>query len=365
MIRKNYIVLLVLSSFFCSCSKEAGEGIDPNAPVGLDARIAGVSLITRGGAAEAKEISSLGIYAVNKTSSETTYGQAPAGTYCAYKIEGGIASPSVDGKPLWLCQEQAIIFSCHPAPTLPADITSNGSADALNPTVTIPKDAITLAQTDITAVNGNVYDFAKPEYDYMYGVAYDANKSDANKFLTTQPGADNGRKTSGNTVINTSGPSVAIGLKHAFAQIKLVISKGDSYQGDAKITKVEYSRNMKTLNSDGSTTMSLKDGALVNTSAAANATYSFTFANQGAATTAAGSSPVTLVNYVLPNDAASSTFTVKVDGKDMEMKHSTDPKWAAGAIYTYTLTINGTGLALSGFTVVGWGDVSQPDIPNL
>lgn len=361
MIRKNYIVLLILSSFFCSCSKESGEGTDPNAPVGLDARIAGVSLITRGGAAEAKDISSLGIYAVNKASKENAYGNAPAGTYCAYKIKGGIASPSEANAPLWLCQEQAIIFSCHPAPKDPAAITSNGSGQDPIPTVTIPKDAITLVHTGITAKGDNIYDFAEPKNDYMYGVAYDANKAnEAEKFLTTQPVADNGRKTSGNTVINTSGPSVAIGLKHAFAQIKLVISKGDSYQGDAKITKVGYTRKMKTLK-EGST-MSLKEGVLANTSAAGNATYSFTFKNGVA--TAAGS-PVTLVNYVLPNEAAASTFTVMVDGKEMTMEHNTDPKWAAGAIYTYTLTINGTGLALSGFTVVGWGDETQSDIPNL
>lgn len=361
MIRKNYIVLLVLSSFFCSCNKEAGEGTDPNAPVGLDARIAGVSLITRGGAADAKDISSLGIYAVNKASKENAYGNAPAGTYCAYKIVDGIASPSEANAPLWLCQEQAIIFSCHPAPTPPAAITSNGSGQDPIPTVTIPKDAITLVHTGITAKGYNIYDFAEPKNDYMYGVAYDANKAnEAEKFLTTQPVADNGRKTSGNTVINTSGPSVAIGLKHAFAQIKLVISKGDSYQGDAKITKVEYTRRMKTLKDDS--TMGLKDGVLANTSAADNATYSFTFKNGVA--TAAGS-PVTLVNYVLPNEAAASTFTVMVDGKEMTMEHKSDPKWNAGAIYTYTLTINGTGLALSGFTVVGWGDETQSDIPNL
>lgn len=356
MIRKNYIVLLVLSSFFCSCSKETGEGIDPNAPVGLDARIAGVSLITRGGAADAKNISSLGIYAVNKGDGETAYGEAPAGTYCAYKITNGTASPNVDGEPLWLCQEQAIIFSCHPAPTSPATITPGGMPTDLNPTVTIPANAITLVQTGITAKEENVYDFANPGNDYMYGVAYDAEK-----FLTTQPVADNGHATATND--SPAGPTVAIGLKHAFAQIKLVITKSDSYQGDAKITTVEYTRNMKTLKEEGSTMMSLKNGELANTKDAAETTYSFAF-SEGVA---ANSSPVTLVNYVLPNDASPSTFTVTVDGKDMILEHGSDPKWDAGAIYTYTLTVNGTGLALKGFTVVRWDDVTQPggDIPNL
>lgn len=364
MIRKSYIVLLVLSSFFSSCSREIGEGTDPNAPVGLDARIAGVSLITRGGATEASGISSLGIYAVNKISSETTYGSAPAGTYCAYKISSGTASPNVENAPLWLCLDKAIIFSCHPAPAVPATITAGGTAAEPNPVVAIPADAIGLSRTGIAKTDVNIYDFADAAHDYMYGVAYDNSKSpETAKFLAKQPEADNGHTAAGD-VVNSSGPKVAIGLKHAFAQIKLVISKGD-YQGAAKITKVEYTRNMATLKDDGSTTMSLKNGVLANTADVADKTYSFGFAGDGVVPST--ETPVTLINYVLPNTvpASNSKFAITVDGKTMEMEHSSDPAWEAGNIYAYTITINGTGLALTGFTVVGWKEESQPDIPTI
>ena len=369
MIRKIYIVLLVSSSFFSSCSREIGEGTDPNAPVGLDARIAGVSLITRGGAEGATSISSLGIYAVNKESSENAYGAAPAGTYCAYKIVSGAASPNDATAPLWLCQEKATIFSCHPAPASASGITSGGMATDPDPVVKIPADAIGHTRSAIATVSGNVYDFADAAHDYMYGVAYDNTKSpEAAKYLTGQPVADNGHNTTGTSVVNTSGPSVAIGLKHAFAQIKLVISKDATYQGAAKITQVTYTRNMKTLKSDGSTTMSLKNGTLANTADLADTSCSFTFAESGGvATTIAGATPVTLVNYVLPNEApaSNSTFSVTVDGKVMTMEHSSDPEWEAGNIYSYTITINPTGLELTGFNVIPWKDDSQPDIPTI
>lgn len=365
MIKNRYIVLFLALPLFCSCSKEAGEEVNPNAPAGLDARIAGVSLVTRGGAATASDISTLGIYAVNSVSTETAYGTAPSGTYCEYKIDKGVASPKDAAAPLWLYREKATIFSCHPAPSSASDIASGGTAADPVPTVKIPAAAIGHTQSAIATVSGNVYDFADAAHDYMYGVAYDDTKSsEAAKYLATQPVADNGHAGTG-----TSGPKVAIGLKHAFAQIKLIISKDAAYKGDAKITQVTYTRKMKTLKSDGSTTMSLKDGTLANTADLADKVCSFAFAASGgvATTEATGdkAAPVILVNYVLPNAASKSTFSVTVDGKAMTMQHDGDPKWEAGNIYSYTITIKPTGLVLTGFTVIAWKDESQPDIPTI
>lgn len=108
---KLYKYLLLITPLFViqSCSKETGE--DPKAPVGLEPRIAGVSLITRGGAGNATDINTLGIYAVNKKSDETTYGTSPTGTYRKYKLDSGTAKPDGDAETLWLNQEQAIIWT--------------------------------------------------------------------------------------------------------------------------------------------------------------------------------------------------------------------------------------------------------------
>lgn len=348
-----YLLLLAALSVLGACSKETE---DLNAPAALEARIAGVSLITRGGAADATKISNLGIYAVNATSGENTYGDAPVGKKCTYKLTNGEASPDGEAQTLWLNSQKAIIFSFHPA-TTSTEITSGGDATTPNPTITIPASAITPMQTSIAGNGVTDFDYAKAANDYMYGVEYDEKQSSGQEYLTTQPIADNGRAAA-----DAAGTKASIGLKHVFAQIKLEIKKGD-YSGAAQISSVTYTRNMKTLAADGSTTMSLKDGILAKLADAATTTYSYAFSTTPTAGTGeAGSPVVTITNYVVPNDKAESTVTIIVDGKTMTMPHTSEVAWKAGSIYTYTILINGTGLQLDGIHVVDWNDNQQPGV---
>lgn len=359
---KLYKYLLLITPLFViqSCSKETGE--DPKAPVGLEPRIAGVSLITRGGAGNATDINTLGIYAVNKNSDETTYGTSPSGTYRKYKLDNGIANPDGDAETLWLNQEQAIIFSYHPIVS-EVNVTAGGSSANPVPTITIPAAAITPTQTITVAKDNNIYDFALPVNDYMYGVEYDDNQSaEAKKYLSTQPIADNGHQIQGGAT--PRGRAVAIGLKHAFAQVSFIVKRGDTYQGAAKVTKVTHTRNMPTLKPDNTTTMNLTDGALNNLEDAAEVTYSYTFNDDVAPILSAISEGITLTNYVIPYSTTTnqSNLVVTVDGKDMTLLPYTDPAWEAGNIYTYTIIINPTGLTLDGFNIAGWGDESLPDV---
>lgn len=359
---KLYKYLLLITPLFViqSCSKETGE--DPKAPVGLEPRIAGVSLITRGGAGDATDIKTLGIYAVNKNSTETTYGTSPSGTYRKYKLDSGIANPDGDAETLWLNQEQAIIFSFHPIVS-GVNLTAGGSSANPVPTITIPTSAITPAQNITETNNNNIYDFALPLNDYMYGVEYDNNQSpEAKKYLSTQPIADNGHQIQGGAT--PRGREVAIGLKHAFAQVSFIVKRGDTYQGAAKVTKVTHTRNMPTLKPDNATTMNLTDGALNNLADVTEVTYSYTFNDGVAPTLSAISEGITLTNYVIPYSTTTdhSKLVVTVDGKDMILSAYTDPAWEAGNIYTYTIIINPTGLTLDGFNIAGWGDESLPDV---
>lgn len=351
---KLYLLFLVTLSVLGSCTREAGE--DPNTPAALEARIAGVSLITRGGAANATAISSLGIYAVNVTAGEKIYGTAPAGTQCTYKLVNGVASPNGDAQTLWLNLEKATIFSFHPASTSTA-ITAGGDATTPNPTITIPATAITSVKTSIAGSGKTDFDFAEAGNDYMYGVKYDGSKPSGQEYLTAQPIADNGRAT------GAAGQNVNIGLKHVFAQIKLEIKKGD-YPGATQVSSVSYTRKMKTLASNGTTTMSLKDGALTNLAAAADITYSYTFSTYPVPGTGESGSPaMTITNYVVPNaDKPESSVTIIVDGKTMTMAHKTEVAWEAGCIYTYTIQINGTGLNLEGIDIVPWNDNQQSGV---
>ncbi|WP_455640582.1 fimbrillin family protein [Parabacteroides sp.] len=375
----KYLLLLITLSAFMACSKETGTGEEPEepkGPVALDPHIAGVSLTTRGGAANATDISTLGIYAVPVTTTNTNAdAPAPASSYHLYTLADGKASPSDAANTLWLELYKVTIFSFHPAgAATDTPVTPGGTGEA--PTIVVPSTAITAGQTGIQANTDNNYDFADAKNDYMYGVAYDTNKESqtppASPFLATQPIANNGYAPGDNPKVNECGPEVAIGLKHAFAQIRFILKKGSTYAGDAVVTQVTYTRNLQTLigapvsetdNTSQSITMNLTDGKLNNLAQAAETTYSYTFANGANVKATNNDNTIQLTNYILPNSSADAKIVITVDGKDMTLDRKNDTQFEAGNIYTYTIQINPTGLTLSGFTVVGWGEnQTQPDI---
>lgn len=386
----KYLLLLISFSAFMACSKEIGEESKepeaPKGPVALDPHIAGVSLTTRGGAANATDINTLGIYAVPvKTEGAPT--DAPS-SYHLYKLTNGNATPNDVANTLWLELYKVTIFSFHPAGAADATpVTPEGTDETPVPTITIPASAITAEQTGITEKDDNNYDFAKTENDYMYGVAYDKSKEDnSNPYLVKQPIANNGYASGDTPQPNECGPEIAIGLKHAFAQIRFILKKSSSYGGEAIVSKVTYVRNLQTLigklkeeptaptaetgvaptvsDERLPITMNLTNGTLNNLAAAAATTYSYTFAEgQNVKATNDNSTTVKLTNYILPNTSTNATITITVDGKEMKLERSSDTQFEAGNIYTYNIVINPTGLTLSGFTVSGWGeDLQQPGI---
>lgn len=335
-----------------SCGKE--EPLD--GPVSLNPNVAGVSL-TRGGINDVAGLKAIGIYAVNNeedkdanSNHKNTYGTWPAGTYGKYtKDAQGSFKP--DAQPtdqtIWLNLDRATIFACHPA----ADVTAGKNADDTKavPTIQVPKQSIVFEYASLTGTNN---DFASANNDYMYGVEYSSNT-----FQPTQPIATNGRAA------GSPSPNVNIGFKHAFTQIKLVISKNENYQGNCIVSKVTYTRNIPTL---GSTTkMQLTDGKLIDLEAASSKTYSYVYGTPAAIT---GTNKLTFTNYAIPyyealtEDQKTSTITVKVDGKEMTIENKNEVAWEAGNIYTYTISIHPTGLQFSGINIVGWD--SKTDIPN-
>lgn len=351
----NYLLLpLMAISLLASCSKDD----DIDSPVSLSMHIAGVS-VTRAAVNQASDLKNVGIYAVNAESGESKYGNRPTGTYGAYttKTEGGITSLTPLQTPtdqtIWLNSEKAIIFCCHPAPANgSADITNDPNVVTTNvvPTAPVPTSAIkyTLSATDITGTN---FDFTKPENDYMYGVEF---KSDS--YQTTQPYANNGNNMSGGN--KNPGPKVSLGLKHVFAQLRIVIKKDESYKGKAEVTSVSYTSNIPVL---GNTTrMKLTDGSLLNldNSSYTNAKkYQYTLT----ANATAKETTITITNYAIPCESQqAATISLTVDGKEMSVASSS--QWEKGQIYTYTVVINPTGLELTGINVVAWDDSSTiPD----
>lgn len=348
----NYLLIpILILPLLSSCAKE--DKID--GPVSLNPYVAGISL-TRAGASQASDLSAIGLYAVNQDKSLKTYGTWPAGTYGKYSQQDGSFKPANAAQTIWLNLEKAIIFACHPAQTAGSAITDgNASSSATNPIpcITVPAAAISLAPAITAPATGtSVFDFTTPANDYMYGVEYDSGGANGGQFKTTQPIADNGR-----AAVGAAGNTVAIGLKHAFSQIKLVITKGQTYTGNALVSNVKYTRSMQTLDAaeNSGLKMQLTDGKLVGLKNASSKVYHYnlsTLSGGGYKVT----DNMTLTNYCLPNIAAASTITVVVDGKEMSITYVADPAWEAGKINTYNVTINGTGLTFSGFSIVDWND---------
>ena len=184
----------------------------------------------------------------------------------------------------------------------------------------------------------------------MYGVAY---KTNTKNIGTTQPIADNGHRAS-----DSKGEKINLGLKHAFCLVSLKFKKHTDYAGPCNLTKITYSRPIPTLQTNGTTTMSLKDGALGNlTGAKAGTPVKYEYTVNGGVTE--------FINYGVPfpsgtANVTAATLTVVVDGKEMKLDTITDGgEWSAGNKYTYTISIHGTGLKLAGFKVVGRTDESS------
>lgn len=127
----------------------------------------------------------------------------------------------------------------------------------------------------------------------MYGVAYNTT---AKTFGTTQPIADNGHRTS-----DSKGEKINLGLKHAFCLVSLKFKKHTDYAGPCNLTKITYSRPIPTLQTNGTTTMSLKDGALGNlTGAKAGTPVKYEYTVNGGVTVAATTDGIEFINYGVP-----------------------------------------------------------------
>lgn len=352
----RYLLLTTLSLSLFACSKEDGGDepiIDPNTPVALSPQIASVALTKA--AATSSDVKAIGLYAVNNASGETHYGSNGQGTYGQYTLQDGSLKPASASHTIWLSMQQARVYSYHPA-TASNQITVSGSSPSYTYTIPVPANAIVYTQT---IPNASSLDFTTPQTDYMYGVAYNTSTK---TFSSDQPIADNGHAPAGSPT--PKGPTINIGLKHAFCQVALKFKKNDDYVGPCNLTKITYSRSMPTLKADNTSTMNLADGTLANLTAAATATpvkYEYT-TTQGVAATTEG---IEIVNYGIPfaSNAPNITpanLTITVDGKEMTLSDISDGgEWKPGHKYTYTISIHGTGLKLDGFNVVGWVNESS------
>lgn len=347
----RYLLLATLSLTLFACSGEDGEDkptIDPDTPVALSPQIADIALTKA--TATSSDIEAISLFAVNNTADETSYGANGEGTYGKYTLQSGSLKPSTADQTIWLNTQQAKIYSYFPA-TDNNGITKEGTSSPYTYTIRIPATAISYSRQVTDAAS---LDFTTPQTDYMYGVAYDTN---TNTFKDDLPVADNGHAATG----TPKGPSIAIGMKHAFCQVVLKFKKHTDYVGSCYLTKVTYSRSIPTLNAKGATTMDVANGNLANlTEANAGTPVCYEYTVDSGVNVAATAEGIEFINYGVPfpsgtANVTAATLTVTVDGKEMTLQDISDEgKWLAGYRYTYTISIHGTGLKLDGFNIVGW-----------
>lgn len=347
----RYLLLATLSLILFACSGEDGEDkpiIDPDIPVALSPQIADIALTKA--TATSSDIKAISLFAVNNTEGETFYGANGEGTYGKYTLQSGSLKPGTADQTIWLNMQQAKIYSYFPA-TDNNGITKGGEDSPCTYTIKIPATAISYSRQ---VTNVSSLDFTTPQTDYMYGVAYNTT---TNTFMTDLPVADNGHAATG----TPKGPSIAIGMKHAFCQVVLKFKKNTDYVGSCNLTKVTYSRSIPTLDTTGETTMNLANGTLANLIGANTATpvnYEYTVAS--GVTVTVPTDGIEFINYGIPfasgtANVTDANLTVTVDGKEMTLQNISDEgKWLAGYRYTYTISIHGTGLKLDGFNIVGW-----------
>lgn len=275
----------------------------------------------------------------------TLYGETTAYTFTSDEQGNtGTVTPASGATAPLLYAETATIYAGYPYTD--SSITPATNDIENHPTLAINTDAINYAPT-IEAGTG--LDFTSTAIDYMYGVKYTANSG----FTTDQPTA------------NFKQPQVTIGLKHAFSQIQFVIIKGTGYYKAGNISSITYTRDgAPKLQADNGSAMNLHDGSITTTAASASGTalYTFDLSNKTdlAATTEVGSTPYILTTYALPcektaTDTQTSTFTITVDGVEMQADLSTlSQAWEAGKKYVYTFRFGPTGMTLVGVAIKGW-----------
>ena len=147
--------------------------------------------------------------------------------------------------------------------------------------------------------------------------------------------------------------TVSLTMNHALARLHLTIKKGDKYLSDCSLTKIV----LQSKAIDASGTMDITTGAITATKAA-NATGTFTLTGTDAVTKTGIEKDILLVPADNTVGSKDITLTLTIDGVDAEVKFTGDKGLdiRSGIQCNATLTIEDTGIKVTGVGVGVWGD---------
>ena len=153
--------------------------------------------------------------------------------------------------------------------------------------------------------------------------------------------------------VSFSNKSVNLQMNHALARLHLTIKKGDKYLSDCSLTKIVL--QSKAIDANG--TMDITTGTITATKAA-DATGTFELTGSDAVTTAGIEKDILLVPADNSEGKKDITLTLTIDGVDAEVKFTADKGLdiRSGIQCNATLTIEDTGIKVTGVGVGVWGD---------
>ena len=153
--------------------------------------------------------------------------------------------------------------------------------------------------------------------------------------------------------VSFSNKSVNLQMNHALARLHLTIKKGDKYLSDCSLTKIV----LQSKAIDASGTMDITTGT-VSATKAADATGTFELTGTDAVSEAGIEKDILLVPADNSEGKKDITLTLTIDGVDAEVKFTADKGLdiRSGIQCNATLTIEDTGIKVTGVGVGVWGD---------
>lgn len=317
---------LVFISVIFSCSRTGSleEIYDDSL---LQVKVVEMQLVSK---ADISETNNVGVLALNSEIDQTGYGKN--GVTGIYGIEGSV----VEG--ISLLNEKAVIYSHQP---LSNSLTVDNGIPYIPISLSSIKQEYIVTPTQISPII-----FFTEGDDYKYGVTYRADAAEGERFMSTQPFAI----SHGKEAINVGSQEVTIGLKHAFAQLKLIIKKEDGIGAESNLTAFRLKRSIPKLAQESR--MNLKNGKISNVQDPIDGETAYTIGLSSYKLAMNSSMEMSLLT--LPDLPRTYTIELDLDGKTILSEPIVDKGWEAGFIYTYQISIKAANLTIAPIEVEQW-----------
>lgn len=315
------------------CDNNTAPEVESNEPVELQINptVALTRGVIQGGSGQGfSKDAKVAVYAIGDDYTSSN-------NYAVYTLgeDNAWSNTATDNNKIFLTNKAATIYAYYPTDNK----YDNNSQITVTPLVGDENTAIAAVDN----ASGTAIAAADGEVDYMYATAV-------------------------SNVTNKSGNGVTLAMQHAMSMISFCVKKDASYAGTGSLTniKLEDTNGSGTTLGTGDTgglKMDITSGAISGT--LKDATYKRKITNGYTLTTSADKKFSILVLPTTASIESNIKATFTIDGADYDVTLTAPTNGSdtsksgyllAGSNYLYTVTLKGTGLAISSVTVAAWTD---------